>query len=131
MRATTCLAAILLLGHTTSFHAAPTRSHTDRDISSARTPFGVAEPISPISPAEQRQVEAYLLALGCSAGQVKTALTLLSPADVHHLVLNIRELQVAGGSRKRVVVTVAAVVVAVLVILVARTKPHINLGDSY
>ena len=128
-RATTWLtAAVLLLADASSLLAAPTPS---RALGHSTAVQGLLGSVSVMSAEEQQKVEEWLAALGCPADRVKAVLVLLSPSDVHQLALNIRQLQVAGGSRTRIVLTVAAVVVVVLVILVIRSKPRINLGDSY
>ena len=128
MRATAQFAAILLVADTSSLLAAPTRSRAASHTSAPQVLLGRASVISAV---EQQKVEEWLAALGCPPDRVKEVVPRLSPTDVHQLAMNIRQLQVAGVSRRQVVLTALVVVVVILVVLVVRLKPHVNLGDSY
>src|SRR5262245_16139156 len=107
MRATARLAAVLLLADTSSLLAAPTRSRAPSHTTSSQMLLGHAAVISAV---EQRKVEEWLAALGCPPDRVNEVVSRLSPADVHQLAFNIRQLQVAGVSRKQVVLIAAMVV---------------------
>jgi hypothetical protein len=123
VRATAWLAAVLLLTQTSSLLAAATPSRT---VSDAVVTRGLLDR-SVLSAADQQKVEQSLTALGYPADRLKTALTLLTPTDVHQLALNIRQLQPAGATRRQVVLAVVGVIVVILVVLVVTSKPTVNL----
>jgi hypothetical protein len=124
----TALAAIVLLVYSSNAFGTPTPSRTLPNTSGSGT---LLDGMSVASPAEQEQVGACLKALGYSPEQVKMTLALLSPDDVHHLALNVRQLQAAGGSRTRIVVTVAIAVVVLAIVLVVTRRPNISLLSDY
>ena len=117
------LTAVLLLGHSSWVFGTPAPSRSVLDHSGPKMHHGRTDFVSAT---EQQEVEAALEILGYAANEAKAILALLSPADTRQLALNIRQLQVAGGSRTRVLVGIAVAAVVLVALFVIAFKPGSN-----
>lgn len=104
MRKVIAVVSITLVISTTAF-AAPTPSRGGADLQTIQTAV------------EQRDVAAGLAAAGFTPERVREAIDRLSPADIHQIATNVKQLQTAGGLQARTWMAIGMVAIFVVALV--------------